>query len=110
MQQQVGGNDCVLFAITTATAICNGHKPETLRFDQSVMRQHLLTSIEQKILLPFRSKKVAKRKPEIVLKERIRVYCICRQLDNGCKMIVFSMQTLVSLQLYESIIRGNEEH
>ena len=76
MQQQVSESDCGVLAITTATAICNGQKPEALRFDQCLMRQHLLKSIEDKLLLPFPSRKLAKKKLEIFLRERIRIYCI----------------------------------
>ena len=48
MQQQTGASDCGLFAIATATAICNGQKPENIQFDQIQMRQHLLTSLYTK--------------------------------------------------------------
>lgn len=90
-QQQIGGSDCGVFAIATVTAICNGQKPEALRFDQGLMRQHLLKSIKDKLLLPFLSRKVAKRKPEIFLRERIHIYCICRLPDDGRKMIQCTM-------------------
>ena len=87
MQQQTGGSDCGLFAVATATAICNGQKPETIRFDQTQMRQHLLKSLDEKLLLPFPSRKTSRRKQEILFRERIHVYCTCRQPDDGRKMI-----------------------
>ena len=61
MQQQTGRSDCGLFAVATATAICNGQKPETIRFDQTQMRQHLLKSLDEKLLLPFPSTKTSRR-------------------------------------------------
>ena len=42
IQYQRGTNDCGLFAIATACAICNGHNPAELKFNQKCMRQHLL--------------------------------------------------------------------
>ena len=83
MQQQAGGNDCGLFAIATATAICNGVDPATQQFSQGGMRQHLLQSFSKGMLLPFPSLSVPKRKPEVVFTERIHVYCTCRQPDDG---------------------------
>ena len=87
MQDQGGGSDCGLFAIATATTICNGQDPAALQFDQSHMRQHLLNAFETNILMPFPSRKVAKRKPLIVFRERIHVYCVCRHPDDGRKMV-----------------------
>ena len=52
LQMQKGGSDCGLFAIASATAVCNGHNLET-QFDQSQMRPHLLKCLEDKLLLPF---------------------------------------------------------
>ena len=78
MQDQGGGSDCGLFAIATATTICNGQDPAALQFDQSHMRQHLLNAFETNILMPFPSRKVAKRKPLIVFRERIHVHVVVR--------------------------------
>ena len=87
MQLQSGGADCGLFAIATATAICNGQDPENIRFDQRQMRQHLLKCLDDKLLLPFPSTKAPKKRPETATRQRIHVYCICRLPDDGRKMI-----------------------
>ena len=52
-QQQQGGDDCGLFAIAFAEAICRGVRPELLRFDQSQMREHLLSCFRNQKLTPF---------------------------------------------------------
>ena len=41
VQWQVGGNDCGIFAIAFATAICNRDEPASIVFDQ---KQHAETS------------------------------------------------------------------
>ena len=38
MQYQVGTNDCGLFAIASACAICNGENPAELKFNQALMK------------------------------------------------------------------------
>ena len=42
IQQQVGGNDCGLFAIAISEAACRGVDITTIQFDQIKMRCHLL--------------------------------------------------------------------
>ena len=87
MQLQSGGSDCGLFAIATATAICNGQNPENIQFNQHLLRQHLLKCLKEKLLLPFQSTKAPKRRPGVASRERIHVYCTCRLPDDGRKMI-----------------------
>ena len=87
MQLQRGGSDCGLFAIASATAICNGQSPENIQFDQSQMRPHLLKCLEDKLLMPFPSTIAPRRRPRITLCERIHVYCTCRLPDEGRKMV-----------------------
>ena len=82
MQQQSGSSDCGLFALATAAAICNGLNPGSLEFQQRLMREHLRKSLQRKKLLPFPFKEVPRRIPEFVLKDRLRIYCVCRQLGG----------------------------
>ena len=42
VQQQPNGNDCGVFASAFATCLVHYQTPETLQFDRSIMRQHLL--------------------------------------------------------------------
>ena len=42
VQLQCGGDDCALFAVAFAEALCAGQDPRVLSFNQSQMRQHLL--------------------------------------------------------------------
>ena len=42
VQQQPNGSDCDVFASAFATCLVHYQTPETLQFDRSIMRQHLL--------------------------------------------------------------------
>ena len=51
--QQSGSVDCGLFAIANITAICHGQRPEKIRYNQSLMRQHVVKCLESGELVPF---------------------------------------------------------
>ena len=87
IQYQMGSSDCGLFAIATATALTHGLDPNRLQFSQKLMRDHLRESFERQALAIFPLKEIAARSPTVVLREKVRVYCICRLPQNGCKMI-----------------------
>ena len=43
--------------------------------------------MELNTLVPFQSWKVTQREPEIVLLEKMSIYCVCRQPNDGHKML-----------------------
>ena len=94
MQLQRGGSDCGLFAIASATAICNGQYPESIQFDQSQMRPHLLKCLEDKLLLPFPSTKAPRRRPRITLRDNLCVLHARQWTQNGTVYILHSMVPL----------------
>ena len=53
IQKQVGGKDCGLFAIATATAIAFGADPTRLVFNQASMRRHLAQCFTDKVITLF---------------------------------------------------------
>ena len=53
-QVQEGGSDCGLFAIATATTLCQD--PVDLEYDQISMQSHLLKAFSMKTLLRFPAK------------------------------------------------------
>ena len=83
IQFQKGTSDCGLFAVANATAICNGMDPAYLQFDQDTMREHLF---ERKFLSPFPAEEV-ERKCAVVRKEKLRIFCECRMIDDGRCMV-----------------------
>ena len=88
VQWQSGANDCGLFAIAFAAAICSGENPVTKVFDQAMMRLHLkdcfikgrIDSFPERI-----SKRMCtKKEPQ---QETLHVFCICRLPYMGEVMV-----------------------
>ena len=77
-----------IVAIAFATAICNGHEPASIVFDQPRIRRHLMVCLSDGALNPFpeRSRK-RERMVKMAKKEKLSVYCICRLPDSGDLMI-----------------------
>ena len=61
-QRQSGGMDCGLFSIAFATALCQGIDPHTCCFDQTQMRTHLHSCLEQLKMTLFPLSKKPRRK------------------------------------------------
>ena len=55
MQMQVGTCDCGLYAIATATALLSGVHPGEHTFNQSQMRKHVYTCLNEGKIGQFRS-------------------------------------------------------
>ncbi|CAF1606765.1 unnamed protein product [Rotaria magnacalcarata] len=56
VQQQVGGNDCGLFALCFATSLCYNEIPSSLFYDQKSLRHHYVNCIENSKIERFPSK------------------------------------------------------
>ena len=83
-QLQKGGDDCGLFAIAAATALCHGEDPVEFKYEQSLMRSHLHKAFKIQALLLFPSMKTHnRRKTPVLCWQHIAVYCICRLPDDG---------------------------
>ena len=54
-QKQIGGKDCGVFAIATATAILIGFNLQSIKFLQEQMRSHLLHCFNSKEMFAFPS-------------------------------------------------------
>ena len=88
VQWQSGCDDCGLFAIAFATALCHGHEPAMKVYDQAKMRKHLRNCLINGKVIPFPERARAhKRVVEDPMKEEFAVYCICRLPDNGSVMV-----------------------
>ncbi len=53
--KQKGGNDCGLFAVAVLTSLANGVDVTKAKFDQALMRPHLVHCIDSKEMTPFLS-------------------------------------------------------
>ncbi|CAF2543573.1 unnamed protein product [Rotaria sp. Silwood2] len=56
VQQQIGGNDCGLFALAFATSLCYKDVPSLMFYDQLSLRDHYVKCIENNEIRPFPSK------------------------------------------------------
>ena len=56
VQQQIGGNDCGLFALAFATSLCYKDVPSLIFYDQIFLRNHYVKCIEDNEIQPFPSK------------------------------------------------------
>ena len=86
VQRQSGVNDCGLFSIAFATSICCGEDPTTLNYRQRDMRTHLFHCIDSGEMTAFPTRSIIRR-PKPAKKERLNIFCVCRQLDDGTEMV-----------------------
>ncbi len=83
--KQSGSSDCGVYAVAFVTSIAFGLDPSLSVYNQTVMRGHLLSCLELKVLSPFPisgHKRLSSAKHV-----SIKVYCYCRCTENG-KMIM----------------------
>ena len=78
VHRQDGSNDCGLYSLAYATAICSGMDPTAYTFDQKEMRPHFFKCIMNANVTPF----PVLRPRRAILKpnktERFSIYCHCR--------------------------------
>jgi len=60
-QQQLGSNDCGLFALANAKTLVLGQDPCSVSYIQCEMRKHFSTSLKNKFIEPFPSTTLARR-------------------------------------------------
>ena len=84
VQMQEGSHDCGLFAVAHITSICNGQDPAVVLYKQNAVGKHILNSIEDGVMTAFPS---SARHPKASIRTNIPVYCICRHINDGSKMI-----------------------
>ena len=90
-QEQIGGSDCGLFAIATATSLCFGIPPSTVLWEQKQMRMHLVKCLESGNLTPFPARDLPQQQQAIknigdepvLTTVNIRIYCSCRKPQLG---------------------------
>ena len=80
VQLQSGGDDCALFAIAFAEALCAGRDPFILSFDQLQMRQHLKLCLERGAVTKFPESTRQKRgcRSRMRMSRKVYIYCTCR--------------------------------
>ena len=84
VQEQIGSDDCGLFAIANALSLCCGQDPCKITFRQDQMRQHLQDCLTSKKLTSFPCTP-AERNVSDNVKETFMfpVLCSCRMLEDA---------------------------
>ena len=87
VQMQSGANDCGLFAIAFATALCLGELPGKYIFEQRAMRGHLMKCLEAGEFSMFPVRKIRRSSKRIKSTSIIKVYCDCRMPELPSSMV-----------------------
>ena len=85
VQQQPNGNDCGVFAIAFAVSLLFGLKPNTIRYEHSLMRNHLLRIFETNIIEHFPQDctcGISKNVPHLSVVERRRVDALRKRIQR----------------------------
>ena len=88
VQMQSGGNDCGLFAIAFATALCLGELPGRYIFEQSSMRAPLIHCLETGEFSMFPVRKMRRNAKRVKSTTNIQVYYECRMTELPSSEIV----------------------
>ena len=84
--KQVGGNDCGLFALAFATALCHGLNPSSFFFSQGFMHAHLQKCMTEGKMTMFPGRSTSR--PRCKKSIRVPLFCHCRMPnDTRLKMI-----------------------
>ncbi len=83
IQKQVGGNDCGLFAIANAHALCTGKDPACIRWDQRNMRTHFAECMHTQCIQFFPCSQVKRAASGGINRTSVvEVFCFCRQPEG----------------------------
>ena len=86
IQQQVGGDDCGLFAIAFAVMLCFNEDPCKATYDQNIMRRELVTSFEAMDFEKYKTSMATRdnsKQPKVLYEWTCQVHCTCHRPVNG---------------------------
>ncbi len=79
VQAQSGSNDCGLFSVAFATALCSGKDPSRYLFDQRAMREHLKSCLEKGVMSDSPARhRLCRQTTYIHCSQKVEVHCKCR--------------------------------
>ena len=88
VQMQQGCDDCGLFAIAFATLLARGEQPGSFFYEQTVMRKHLIESLEKQNITAIPVQKIRRHGSKVRHSAKIPIHCVCRLPKlEGIKMI-----------------------
>ena len=90
VQQQKGGNDCGLFSIANAVALCFGIDPTTLKINQHTLSRVLIDCLYDQDFSSFINQVSRPKNPPLqkyLFEWVCRVHCHCTMPDDGQLMV-----------------------
>ena len=88
VQMQAGGDDCGVFAIAFATALCCGHPPGKFQFHQRAMPHHFIRCFERGQFTMFPVHRSRCNENRVKSTKIVAVFCSCRMPElSGTEMI-----------------------
>jgi hypothetical protein len=84
---QVDGSACGVHAIANAIVVCNGQMPEWHVYYRHLMREHLVSIIANGHHCALFPSETFDCKSRTSMKKAVRVFCYCREIDDGSEMI-----------------------
>ena len=85
--RQSGTTDCGLYAAAITTCSVIGIDPLTIIFNQEDLRSHFVDVLKTGVVKPFPVLKRRRVTTRVLKTDTCNVYCYCRMLDSGDKMI-----------------------
>ena len=86
--KQKGANDCGLYALANATALCEGELPQSKEYIQEDMRPHLLKCIKESTPSPFPSNHRYVHHDCTKNTKLVPLHCTCRLPEDPKKRMI----------------------
>ena len=87
-RKQEGCVDCGLFVVAYCETILSGKDPCNFIYDQSKMRDHLVSSLEKGYICPFPLASFRTVRRQIVSKYTLNIFCVCRSIHVAGQTMV----------------------
>ena len=75
---QVGSDDCGVFALAFAVSLLSGFDPVNVVYDQEEMRPHLIKCLDAGHFVPFPTECQCTVRGKVVRTVPFQLYCVCR--------------------------------
>ena len=86
--KQKGTNDCGLYALANATALCEGELPQSKEYIQKDMRSHLIKCLKESTPSPFPSNNRDMHHHNIAKTKLVSLHCTCRLPEDPNKRMI----------------------
>ena len=88
LEKQQGGLDCGVYAIAYAVSVSQEEKPKTLKFNQKLMRHHLISCLEKKQFTVLSSAPLQSENRKNPIIKEMYIFCNCRLPHDDSNLIM----------------------